>query len=691
MIRSINTKMLLLVFGILITTALVLMFFAREDLEEKFLETEALSVRNALYLVKLNIENQYGSLLFHKLATLDKRKAEMKKLTTLVVSDLDRSQQQRQKGLLKEDEARIFALDWISALKCDEDSCFFVYDENGTVLAHPDGTVIGKNLSDMKDIKGVSLFHSMLDAAKTKGDGVTTFTWHCADRTKSSKKLGYFTYYPRLKWVVATMVNMEDIESDAQKRLDAIVRDLKQTFDNVRIAESGYLFLFNGKKEIIIHPSLSGKALAEVVDVRTEKPLLEELKAAAQHPDQPFEYVLQGPQGNTLGPYVSYAQYFKTLDWYIVSSVLKEELMVPVRKAVLRQSSLIALIFVVSIVITFFLVRRISQPLKKLAAYARELPQHDFAATKASSVISTLPARYRDEVGNLAEALLFMEEALRHYIRDLRETTAAKERIESELKIASEIQMSILPRTFPPFPDRTEFDLFATIKPAREVGGDFFDFFLIDDVHLFFTIGDVSGKGVPASLFMAITRTLLKANATVDTPPDEVLRKVNVKLAENNETCVFVTVFCGILNIGTGEVVYTNGGHNPPLTIRSGEWVDFISMPKGMALGIVEDTPYQCARLLLQPGDVLFMYTDGVTEAMNPGFELFSEKRLQEVLGSLKGAPIEALSQELMQQIMAFADGAEQSDDITMLMVKYQGNQQVKGEAAILPRSGRRS
>ena len=575
MIRSITTKMLLLVFGILITTALVLMFFAREDLEEKFLETEANSVRNVIYLVKLNIENQYGSLLFHKLATLEKRKSEMKKLTTLVVSVLDRFPPLGRQDPGGEDEARGSALDWIATLKCDEDSCFFVYDENGTVLAHPDRTVVGKNQSGLTDIKGVSLFRSMLAAAKTKGDGVTSFTWHCADPSRPSKKLGYFTYYPRLKWVIATMVNMEDIESDAQKRLDAIVRDLKQTFSNVSIAETGYLFLFKGDKEIIIHPSLSGKALADVTNVRTGKLLLDDLKAAAQHPDQPVEYVLENARGETLGPYVSYVQYFKTLDWYIVSSTLKEELMIPVRKAVLRQSAMIALIFVVSMVVTFLLVRRISQPLKKLATYARELPRHDFSAAEVASEIRDLPARYRDEVGNLAAALLFMEEALRQYIIDLRETTASKERIESELKIASEIQMSILPRTFPPFPERPEFDIYASIKPAREVGGDFFDFFFIDDHHLFFAIGDVSGKGVPASLFMAISRTLLRANAACDTLPDEIVQKVNRKLAENNETCVFVTVFCGILNIASGEVVYTNGGHNPPMIVRAGATVDF--------------------------------------------------------------------------------------------------------------------
>jgi phosphoserine phosphatase RsbU/P len=676
MIRSINTKILLLVFGIMVTTALVVMFFTKRDLEKMVLETEEHSVKNAIYLVKLNIENQYGSLLFHKLSTLEKRKAEMQKLVAVVVSNIDRFQQQNRKGLLREDEAKIFALDWITALRCDDDSCFFVYDENGTLLAHPDGAIIGKNLSTLKDIKGISLFDSMLESAKTRGYATTLFTWHCADSSKVSRKLGYFTYYPPLKWVIATAVNVEDIELDAQKRLDAIITELKRTFSNVKIAESGHLFLFNGTNELIIHPSLSGRALTDAINTRTGNLLLDDLKAAARHPDQPLEYVLKDPSGKVLGPYVSYVQYYKTLDWYVASSIFKEELMVPVRKAVLQQTSLIALVFVISIVITFFLVRRISQPLKQLAGYARDLPEHDFSASETSAAIKGLPVKYRDEVGNLAEALLFMEEALRQYIIDLRETTAAKERIESELKIASDIQMSILPRTFPAFPERPEFDIYATIRPAREVGGDFYDFFFLDDNHLLFVIGDVSGKGVPASLFMAITRTLIKASASSDTLPDEILQKVNDRLAEDNEACVFVTVFCGILNIASGEVIYANGGHNPPVIIRSGESADFISMPKGMALGVVEGNPYPLAKLLLQPGDVLFTYTDGVTEAMDPQYELFSEKRLRDDLFAARHDSLEEISQGLMKQITAFADGAQQSDDITILALKYHGDNQ---------------
>ena len=238
--------------------------------------------------------------------------------------------------------------------------------------------------------------------------------------------------------------------------------------------------------------------------------------------------------------------------------------------------------------------------------------------------------------------------------------------------------MSILPRTFPAFPERTEFDIYATIKPAREVGGDFYHFFFVDDEHLFVAIGDVSGKGVPASLFMAITRTLLKANATQETPPNEIVERVNDKLAKDNETCVFVTVFCGLLNIASGEVrSILMGG-----TIR--RWLSppgippiYVSVPEGMALGVMDGIRYRTGKLVLQPGDVLFMYTDGVTEAMNLQHELFSEKRLLEDLLVLRGRSLEDMSQGLMERIAGFAEGAQQSDDIAMIVPEeYHGNSQ---------------
>ena len=254
-----------------------------------------------------------------------------------------------------------------------------------------------------------------------------------------------------------------------------------------------------------------------------------------------------------------------------------------------------------------------------------------------------------------------------------RRTREEKNRIEGELKVATEIQASMLPRIFPPFPQRKEFDIFATMEPAREVGGDFYDFFLIGESKLCFLIGDVSGKGVPASLFMAISKTLLKTEGLRGHSPDEMLFRVNNILCPDNDLNMFVTLFCVILDAKTGEIQFANGGHNPPLIYTDGGDFEFIQMPEGFVVGTIPDMEYECKKLILKPDDVIFMYTDGVTEAMNPAGQLFSDERLKQCLSNLKGKDIRDIIRGIRAEVETFAQGRPQSDDITMLALEYKG------------------
>ncbi|HEV8712868.1 MAG TPA: GAF domain-containing SpoIIE family protein phosphatase [Candidatus Binatia bacterium] len=246
-----------------------------------------------------------------------------------------------------------------------------------------------------------------------------------------------------------------------------------------------------------------------------------------------------------------------------------------------------------------------------------------------------------------------------------------KQRMEEALKLAHEIQMSMLPKLFPPFPQHPEFDLSATIEPAREVGGDFYDFFLTADNHLCFAIGDVSGKGVPASLFMAVTKTLLKVIATRVRRPEAVLAELNNELYRDDETGMFVTIFYGVLNIRTGAVEYSNGGHNPPYLLSPQGTVIPLDNPGGMALGVRANAPYRAKRIQLRKGESLFLYTDGVTEAMDHAGNLFSERRLQDCLQQVSGAAPLELIRDAVSAVKRFASGAEQSDDITALAIRY--------------------
>jgi sigma-B regulation protein RsbU (phosphoserine phosphatase) len=229
----------------------------------------------------------------------------------------------------------------------------------------------------------------------------------------------------------------------------------------------------------------------------------------------------------------------------------------------------------------------------------------------------------------------------------------------------------MLPRLFPPFPHRCEFDIFAQMYPAKEVGGDFYDFFLIGEKKLCFVVGDVSGKGVPAALFMVITKALLKTEALRGVSPVETLENVNKMLAQDNDNCMFVTVLLGIMDIDTGEIEFGNAGHNPPLLYRKGKEYDYCFFPKGFVLGPMLDVEFGFGKIKLEKDDVLYLYTDGVTEAMNRKDELYNEDRLKSFLNTQRGNSIKDIIYHLRTDVDLFADGADQSDDITMLALTY--------------------
>jgi sigma-B regulation protein RsbU (phosphoserine phosphatase) len=252
------------------------------------------------------------------------------------------------------------------------------------------------------------------------------------------------------------------------------------------------------------------------------------------------------------------------------------------------------------------------------------------------------------------------------------EAYVEKQRMEETLKLAHDIQMSMVPKIFPPFPDRSEFDIFATLAPAKEVGGDFYDFFFIDNDHLCFAVGDVSGKGVPASLFMAVTKTLFRATASNGGTPGQILARLNAEICRDNDSCMFVTLFCAILNIRTGQVDYGNGGHNPPYYLHQ-RGVSPLENPGGRVLGLVEQSPYASGRMILAPGEALLLYTDGVTEAMNPSETLYSDQRLEQFLGTNRGSAPRQIIGDLIGDVKQFAGGAPQSDDITVLALLYFG------------------
>lgn len=328
----------------------------------------------------------------------------------------------------------------------------------------------------------------------------------------------------------------------------------------------------------------------------------------------------------------------------------------------------VGIILVFIIILLIIINRQMILPITGLSAHMERFARDSEHLSDEPFIANT-----GDEIEKMAASFNSMVVDIRKYIENLSAVTADRERIATELNVAKQIQASMLPSIFPAFPDRQEFDIFAVMEPAKEVGGDFYDFFMIDDKRMGVVIADVSGKGVPAALFMVITKTLIKNQAGFSATPSDILEVVNDKLLEANDAALFVTVFIGILEIDTGRFTYSNAGHNPPLIARNGGSYEFLKVDSGFVLAGWEGFRYKTAELFFKPGDRLVMYTDGVTEALNPDEELFGESRLMETLNepSSSSIPLEELVHKIRNSISIFESGTQQADDITIMALSF--------------------
>ena len=309
-------------------------------------------------------------------------------------------------------------------------------------------------------------------------------------------------------------------------------------------------------------------------------------------------------------------------------------------------------------------IRRITKPVKLLAESANEVAKGNFNAP--------LPKiKHNDEIRLLRDSFEGMQHSLTTYMEELKATTAEKASIENELKIAHNIQMSMLPKTFPPYPERSDIDIFGSLTPAKDVGGDLFDFYIRDE-RLFFCIGDVSGKGVPASLVMATTRSLFRNISSHVSNPGSIVKAINDVQAEGNEATMFVTLFVGVLDLADGRLHYCNAGHNPPMVIS--RQVSYLPCEPNVPVGLMSGLDFIIQETALRPGETIFLYTDGLNEAEDSAHAQFGEERMEKVANSLLAdgdAKPKEIVERMSEAVRRFVDDAEQSDDLTMLAITY--------------------
>lgn len=464
-----------------------------------------------------------------------------------------------------------------------------------------------------------------------------------------------------------------------------LLDDLSEIVIGTRLGESGHNFILNEVGQIII---AEGLLKDEYGDIIREDLLL--------HEDSETVMVAQRMVNGESGieriimdgaeVFIAFSP-LETLPWSLAVVVEVDEVIAP---ALESQERIIAMtdealteinviITVVSIIFVLVLLgviplisflsqrfsRRLTKPITEL-----QVGVHDIADGNLDYPIEELDIYTGDEIEDLGLSVSKMSSSLKEYITNLQKVTAERERIGAELDVATNIQASMLPSIFPPFPNKTEFDIYATMVPAKEVGGDFYDFFLIDEDKLAVVMADVSGKGVPSALFMVIAKTLIKNNAQSGLSPKEVLEAVNDILCENNDAAMFVTVFFAILDIPTGKLTYANAGHNPPLLKRAGGEYDWLPVKRGFVVAGMEGMKYKQDEIILCEGDELFLYTDGVTEAMNHEKQLFSDPYLLEMANKHKDECLKEFLESVKKEVDIFADGAEQADDITMLVLE---------------------
>lgn len=440
---------------------------------------------------------------------------------------------------------------------------------------------------------------------------------------------------------------------------------MRHLLRGLSVGRGGYAFLVSANGTFVSHPVKDFIMSETVFSIAEDRnlPALRELGRRMVRGETgfaPFASLANEKPG-----WIAFAP-VRTTGWCVGLFFPREELLGVVLELSREVLGLGLAGFALLLAVALGIARSITRPLRLLEGATRTL-----ATGKLDTALPAIAGD--DEVAHLAASFDTMRRDLKRYVEDLRVTTAAKERIESEIHIAHTIQMSLVPRTFPPFPERHDMDIYAMLEPAREIGGDFYDFFLLNEDELCVVIGDVSGKGIPAALFMAVTRTFLRSIWHEEKAPGVTLTRLNNELARDNDSCMFVTLFCARIHLSTGRCTYANGGHNLPYIMKASGFVEAVPNVRGVVVGGMEDMPFDEGQFTFQKGDTLFLYTDGVTEAMDPEGALSGDAWALAQLQSFGGADCEGIIRRMRERLNGHTRGAEQSDDITMLAFRWFG------------------
>lgn len=446
--------------------------------------------------------------------------------------------------------------------------------------------------------------------------------------------------------------------------MDVSLESFSRLVKKVSVFETGYGFLVSRQGQIIAAPykEWDNKNIIDVVVAGKGKNSMAAIRAMLKGESDFTD--LDGIGTKNIRSYISYEPVGNT-GWSFAVVFPEKELFGKLLIFLKFMGWMWGICLLLLLLTTIWITRRLTRPIVRLVEAAKKVGQGDFNAE--------LPKRKsKDEVAQLTNAFSLMQEELRTYIADLSATTSAKEKIESELKVAQQIQIGMLPRGFK---TPGNWEIFATLEAAKAVGGDLYDYFNTDENHMCIAIGDVAGKGVPASLFMMVTRTLLRAKAKPGQKPGELMASINAELCQDNPSEMFVTFFIGIVDLTSGVMEFCNAGHNYPYIIENSGAVRQLKVRTGIPLGIFGDTPYLTSSYSFRPNEILVVTTDGITDALSSNNDFYGEAQLTAALASLAHKDTQSLTELLIAEVKRFSSGAEQADDITILTLQYKDKQ----------------
>lgn len=641
---SLRVKLFFLVGFAICLAALPIIFFSRDYLLESSMEKERTSFTNTVMLVEDSLSVRYLHLLTSEVESVLDAKQKLRQTSAVI----------RQMLLQEKPDVRQESLRrWQNVLA--EDRCrLALYDEGGQPLLS-DRLIDAALAEGQTDFKGQSM-RSLLTPRSTLGDSSFALARVQLNARQEFPVLVCLTPVGGQGTVVLA-VTVADTRSSQSMFEERMMLGMHERLDSLELGSGSIAIIARDGRVIASQGrSLSLEHVSEAV--------LSRVRAGE---------VLEGETAGKNGaPFLYRLGYFKALDWYVVAAVPMSAIIEPAEALARHLFAVAGGLVVLSLLVTFLLTARTIRPLRLLTDKARALAAEDFSSERgvgfADDLVAGLPSDQKDEVGQLAGAFAHMVRALDENIKHLVETLAVRQRMQGELNAARDIQMGILP---PPdsAPEAEGYHAAAFLEPAKEVGGDLYDFFVAPDGRQAVVIGDVSDKGVSAALFMSMTVTLVRYAIANGLSCAEAMRRINERLAENNPSCMFVTLFIGLFDPATGRLDYASGAHCPPFVVNPNAAVPVRALTdvSGPLVGAMEGMEFTDCHAELAPGEYCLLYTDGVSEAMDEEKALFTEERIAAVLDGLRDASPEGVLDGMMEAVKQHRGTAPQSDDITML------------------------